>query len=77
MPFFLSPFHRLGILRNNAQSGGFITLGTAAGGTVVDHKAIKPEIRSGYSLARKAAKDGPVFITDRGRPTRVLLTIEE
>lgn len=27
--------------------------------------------------ARKAAKDGPVFITERGRPTHVLLTIGE
>jgi hypothetical protein len=29
------------------------------------------------SLARKAAETGPVFTTDRGRPTHVLLTIEE
>ena len=29
------------------------------------------------SRAKKAAKDGPVFITDRGRPAHVLLTIEE
>ena len=29
------------------------------------------------SGAKKAAKDGPVFITDRGRPAHVLLTIEE
>lgn len=28
------------------------------------------------SRAKKAAKDGPVFITDRGRPSHVLLTIE-
>lgn len=27
--------------------------------------------------AKKAAKDGPVFITDRGRPAHVLLSIEE
>ena len=27
--------------------------------------------------AKKAAKYGPVFITDRGRPAHVLLTIEE
>lgn len=27
--------------------------------------------------AKKAAKNGPVFITDRGRPAHVLLTIEE
>ncbi|MBB3235536.1 type II toxin-antitoxin system Phd/YefM family antitoxin [Phyllobacterium endophyticum] len=29
------------------------------------------------SEAKKAAKDGPVFITDRGRPAHVLLSIEE
>jgi prevent-host-death family protein len=29
------------------------------------------------SRAMKAAKHGPVFITDRGRPAHVLLTIED
>lgn len=29
------------------------------------------------SRAKKAAQDGPVFITDRGRPAHVLLTIEQ
>ena len=29
------------------------------------------------SGAKKAAKRGPVFITDRGRPAHVLLTVEE
>ena len=29
------------------------------------------------SKAKKVAKAGPVFITDRGRPAHVLLTIEE
>ncbi|MGQ0801566.1 MAG: type II toxin-antitoxin system Phd/YefM family antitoxin [Pseudomarimonas sp.] len=28
------------------------------------------------SKAKNAAKDGPVYITDRGRPAHVLLTIE-
>ncbi len=28
------------------------------------------------SGAKRAAKDGPVFITDRGRPAHVLLSIE-
>lgn len=27
--------------------------------------------------AKKAAKNGPVFITDRGRPAHVLLSIEQ
>jgi hypothetical protein len=29
------------------------------------------------SAAKKAARLGPVFITDRGRPAHVLLTIED
>ncbi len=29
------------------------------------------------SQAKKAAKRGPVFITDRGRPSHVLLSIED
>jgi prevent-host-death family protein len=29
------------------------------------------------SRAKKAAKDGPVFITDRGKPAHVLLSFEE
>jgi prevent-host-death family protein len=29
------------------------------------------------SRAKKAAENGPVFITDRGRPAHVLMTIEE
>ena len=29
------------------------------------------------SRAKRAAKKGPVFITDRGRPSHVLLTVEE
>ncbi len=29
------------------------------------------------SQAKKAAKSGPVFITDRGRPAHVLLSIEQ
>jgi prevent-host-death family protein len=29
------------------------------------------------SAAKRAANDGPVFITDRGRPAHVLLSIEE
>jgi len=29
------------------------------------------------SRAKRAAKRGPVFITDRGRPSHVFLTVEE
>lgn len=35
------------------------------------------EFNQDASRAKKAAKEGPVFITDRGRPAHVLLSIEE
>lgn len=35
------------------------------------------EFNQDASKAKKAASNGPVFITDRGRPSHVLLTIEE
>jgi len=35
------------------------------------------EFNQATSRAKKAAKYGPVFITDRGRPAFVLLTIEQ
>jgi prevent-host-death family protein len=34
------------------------------------------EFNQDTAKAKKAAKRGPVFITDRGRPAHVLLTIE-
>ncbi len=35
------------------------------------------EFNQDTSGAKKAAQEGPVFITDRGRPAHVLLTIED
>lgn len=35
------------------------------------------ELNQDTSRAKKASRSGPVFITDRGRPAHVLLTIEE
>ena len=35
------------------------------------------EFNQDSSGAKKAARNGPVFITDRGRPAHVLLTIED
>lgn len=35
------------------------------------------EFNQDASRAKKAAAKGPVFITDRGRPAHVLLSIEE
>lgn len=35
------------------------------------------EFNQDSSGAKKAAQNGPVFITDRGRPAHVLLTIDE
>ena len=35
------------------------------------------EFNQDTSKAKKAARSGPVFITDRGRPAHVLLSIEQ
>lgn len=35
------------------------------------------EFNQDTSKAKKAAKSGPVFITDRGRPAHVLLSIDQ
>lgn len=35
------------------------------------------EFNQGASEAKRAANNGPVFITDRGRPAHVLMTFEE
>jgi prevent-host-death family protein len=35
------------------------------------------EFNQDRSRAKRAAKNGPVFITDRGRPSHVLLSIAE
>lgn len=35
------------------------------------------EFNQDPSKAKKAAEKGPVFITDRGKPSHVLLTIED
>jgi prevent-host-death family protein len=35
------------------------------------------ELNQDVTRAKKATRDGPVFITDRGRPAHVLLSFEE
>ena len=35
------------------------------------------EFNQGASEAKRAASNGPVFITDRGRPAHVLMTFED
>lgn len=35
------------------------------------------ELNQDVTRAKKAAKDGPVFITDRGKPAHVLLSFDE
>jgi prevent-host-death family protein len=35
------------------------------------------EFNQDVGAAKKAARQGPVFITDRGKPSHVLLSIEE
>jgi PHD/YefM family antitoxin component YafN of YafNO toxin-antitoxin module len=41
------------------------------------HTFSSREFTRDVSAAKRAASDGPVFITDRGTPAHVLLTIEE
>ena len=45
--------------------------------TVTFHILSSREFTRDVSAAKRAAYDGPVFITDRGAPAHVLLTIEE
>jgi prevent-host-death family protein len=40
-------------------------------------KLTSREFNQDTSRAKRAAKRGPVFITNRGRPSHVLLTVEE
>jgi prevent-host-death family protein len=40
-------------------------------------KVSSQEFNQDTGKAKRAAKKGPVFITDRGRPSHVLLTVEE
>src|SRR5690349_20811393 len=47
--------------------------GRAMGAT----KLTSCELKHDTKKAKRAAKNGPVFITDRERPTHVLLTAEE
>jgi prevent-host-death family protein len=43
-----------------------------------DDDAFQPRTQSGHwPRKKKAARHGPVFITDRGKPAHVLLSIEE
>jgi prevent-host-death family protein len=41
------------------------------------HTFTSREFNQDVSRAKKAATEGPVFITDRGQPAHVLLSIEE
>ena len=41
------------------------------------HTFTSREFNQDVYAAQKAAQDGPVFITDRGRPAHVLLSIDE
>ena len=41
------------------------------------HTMSSREFNQDVGSAKRLASDGPVFVTDRGRPAHVLLTIEE
>ena len=47
------------------------------GGTMTSITISSRELSQDIEKARETAKQGPVFITDRGRPAHVLLSIEE
>ena len=40
-------------------------------------KLTSREFNQDTARAKRAAKDGPVYITDRGRPSHVLMTFED
>jgi prevent-host-death family protein len=44
---------------------------------VTTTKLSSREFNQDTSRAKRAAKRGPVFITDRGRPSHVLLTVQD
>jgi prevent-host-death family protein len=41
------------------------------------HTISSREFNQDTAAAKRAARKGPVFITDRGRPAHVLMTVEE
>ena len=55
------------------------TVGTLlhSGDTMATTTISSREFNQDTGRAKRAAKRGPVFITDRGRPAHVLLTIED
>lgn len=50
---------------------------TARRGSTATTKVSSREFNQDTGKAKRAARRGPVIITDRGRPSHVLLTIEE
>jgi prevent-host-death family protein len=47
------------------------------GGVDVTTRMTSREFNQDTSAAKRAARRGPVYVTDRGRPAHVLLTYEE
>lgn len=43
----------------------------------MEHTITSREFNQDTGRAKRAAEDGPVFITDRGRPAHVLLSIHD
>ena len=69
-PFCLSPIAPPGVFRNDSLM--WCVRWHKLPGTKLSSR----KFDQNTSLARKAAERGPVFITDRGQATHVLLTIE-
>ncbi len=54
----------------------FLHIGSFAGATMAFTTLSSREFNQDTSRAKKAAAEGPVFITDRGKPAHVLLSME-
>ena len=59
------------------ESSNVTTLLLQGDPTMIITTMTSREFNQDASRAKKAAGDGPVFITDRGRPAHVLLSIDD
>jgi len=64
------------MLRSTPQSSNVSTLFALQDATMTITTLSSREFNQAASEAKRAATDGPVFITDRGRPAHVLMSIE-
>lgn len=65
------------LLRNDGVCSNVYTLIEMQGATMAITTLTSREFNQHASEAKKAANNGPVFITDRGCPAHVLLSIKD